>query len=73
MTGSFADAVEKGARDGGMAAADILCGSKDDILNALKNAIQPNDWVLIKGSRGMRMETLVQALQAEYGQMEDTT
>ena len=73
VTGSFADAVEKGARDGGMAAADILCGSKDDILDALKNAIQPNDWVLIKGSRGMRMETLVQALQAEYGQMEDTT
>jgi UDP-N-acetylmuramoyl-tripeptide--D-alanyl-D-alanine ligase len=72
VTGNFADAVEKGARDGGMAAADILCGSKDDILDALKKAIQPNDWVLIKGSRGMRMETLVQALQAEYGQLEDT-
>jgi len=71
-TGSFADAVEKGARDGGMAATDILCGSKDDIFDALKKTIQPNDWVLIKGSRGMRMETLVQALQAEYGQMEDT-
>jgi UDP-N-acetylmuramoyl-tripeptide--D-alanyl-D-alanine ligase len=72
VTGSFADAVEKGAREGGMAAADILCGSKDDILDALKNIIQPNDWVLIKGSRGMRMETLVQALQAEYGRMEAT-
>ena len=56
-----------------MTAEDILCGSKDDILDALKKTIQPNDWVLIKGSRGMRMETLVQALQAEYGQMEDTT
>jgi len=72
VTGSFADAVEKGARDGGMAASDILCGSKEDIFNALKKTIQPKDWVLIKGSRGMRMEFLVQALQAEYGQMEGT-
>ena len=71
-TGNFADAVEKGARDGGMAPADIFCGSKDDILSALKKTIKPNDWVLIKGSRGMRMETLVQALQAEYGRMEAT-
>ena len=37
---------------------------------ALEKAIQPSDWVLIKGSRGMRMETLVQALQAQYGRME---
>lgn len=72
VTGCFADAVEKGARDGGMAAADIFCGSKDDIFDALKKTIQPDDWVLIKGSRGMRMETLVQALQAEYGHMEET-
>jgi UDP-N-acetylmuramoyl-tripeptide--D-alanyl-D-alanine ligase len=71
-TGNFADAIGKGARDGGMAPADIFCGSKDDILSVLKKTIQPNDWILIKGSRGMRMETLVQALQAEYGQMEDT-
>ncbi len=73
VTGRFADAVQKGARDGGMAGANILCGSKDDILDGLKNNIEPQDWVLIKGSRGMRMETLVQALLAEYGRMEDTT
>ena len=72
VTGSFAGAVEKGARAGGMAASDILCGSKDDLFRALKKSIQPKDWVLIKGSRGMHMETLVQALQAEYGRMEDT-
>ncbi len=70
VTGNFADAVKKGALGGGMAAADIFCGSKDDILAALEKAIQPGDWVLIKGSRGMRMETLVQALQAQYGRME---
>jgi UDP-N-acetylmuramyl pentapeptide synthase len=70
LTGNFADAVEKGALSGGMAAADILCGSKDDISDALKKVIKPDDWVLIKGSRGMRMETLVQALQAQYGRME---
>jgi len=55
-TGNFADAVEKGARDGGMAPADIFCGSKDDILYALKKTINPDDWVIIKGSRGMRSD-----------------
>ena len=70
VTGNFADAVEKGALAGGMAATDIFCGSKDDMLDALKKTIQPDDWILIKGSRGMRMETLVEALQAQYGRME---
>lgn len=70
VTGNFADAVEKGAIAGGMTASDIFCGSKDDIFDALKKVIQPDDWVLIKGSRGMRMETLVQALLAQYGRME---
>jgi UDP-N-acetylmuramoyl-tripeptide--D-alanyl-D-alanine ligase len=73
VTGNFADVVEKGARKEGMKAADILCGSKEDILEALRKTIEPGDWVLIKGSRGMRMETIVQALQAEYGQMETST
>jgi UDP-N-acetylmuramoyl-tripeptide--D-alanyl-D-alanine ligase len=71
VTGSFAQDLKKGARDGGMAATDILCGSKDEIFDALKNTLEPNDWILIKGSRGMRMETLVRALEAEYGRMED--
>jgi UDP-N-acetylmuramoyl-tripeptide--D-alanyl-D-alanine ligase len=70
VTGSFAGMVEKGAREEGMATADILCGSKDDLVAALKKTVKPGDWVLIKGSRGMRMETIVQALQAEYGRME---
>jgi len=71
LTGSFAQDLKNGAREGGMAAADVLCGSKDEILHALKNTLEPKDWILIKGSRGMRMETLVQALEAEYGRMED--
>ena len=70
LTGNFVHATEKGALQGGMAASDILCGSKNDIFDALKKIIEPKDWVLIKGSRGMRMETLVQALQAVYGTTE---
>jgi len=71
VTGSFARDLKKGARDGGMAATDILCGSKDEIFDALKNTLEPNDWILIKGSRGMGMESLVQALEAEYGRTEE--
>jgi UDP-N-acetylmuramoyl-tripeptide--D-alanyl-D-alanine ligase len=41
----------------GLAAND--CG---DLLSTLKQTVQPGDWVLVKGSRGMRMERAVAAL-----------
>ena len=66
MTGRFADAMATGAREAGMAARNLYCGSKREIHSHLIRAIQAKDWILIKGSRGMRMETLVQALQTEY-------
>jgi UDP-N-acetylmuramoyl-tripeptide--D-alanyl-D-alanine ligase len=73
LTGRFSTDVEKGARDGGMASTDIFYGSKAEILDALNKYIESNDWVLIKGSRGMRMETLVQALKIKHGYMENPT
>jgi UDP-N-acetylmuramoyl-tripeptide--D-alanyl-D-alanine ligase len=34
----------------------------------LRQTLQPGDLVLIKGSRGVKMETIIEALQAEYSQ-----
>jgi UDP-N-acetylmuramoyl-tripeptide--D-alanyl-D-alanine ligase len=60
VTGEFADAVAAGAVDAKMNREDIFTGSRDEILEALKDSLRPGDWVLIKGSRGARMDTIVE-------------
>ena len=35
---------------------------KEEIIEDIKNRLGPGDWVLVKGSRGMAMETIVQEL-----------
>ena len=63
-TGEFSDQVLGGARASGMAAADLMAGSKDEIYRDLASWLRPGDWVLIKGSRGMAMEAIVEKLKA---------
>jgi UDP-N-acetylmuramyl pentapeptide synthase len=52
------------ARKEGLPAADTLTGSHEEIIDGLKAFLQPDDWVLVKGSRGMTMEKVVQGLKA---------
>ena len=61
-SGKFAESLISGARSEGMPAADTIAGSRDEILNDLIEWLQPGDWVLVKGSRGMAMEKVVQGL-----------
>ena len=52
--------TSRGAADNGMARDRIFSGTKQEIADhALAHAGQ-NDWVLVKGSRGMAMETIIQ-------------
>ncbi|HEY8463690.1 MAG TPA: UDP-N-acetylmuramoyl-tripeptide--D-alanyl-D-alanine ligase [Bacillota bacterium] len=39
--------------------------NKKDLIGNLKALIQPGDWILVKGSRGMQMEEVVAALSQE--------
>jgi UDP-N-acetylmuramoyl-tripeptide--D-alanyl-D-alanine ligase len=71
ITGEFADAVAAGAADARMNRKDIFTGSRDEILDALKNSLRPCDWVLIKGSRGARMDIIVEGLKEWAGVKED--
>jgi UDP-N-acetylmuramoyl-tripeptide--D-alanyl-D-alanine ligase len=63
-TGEHATAMAAAARKEGLPAADTLTGSHEEIIDGLKAFLQPDDWVLVKGSRGMTMEKVVQGLKA---------
>ena len=62
VTGQFAGDVADGARDGGMAVERIVCDSKPAITEELVDCLETGDLVLVKGSRGMAMETVVAAV-----------
>ncbi len=64
VTGQFAESVAAGARDEDMNSRDIFVGAKDEILEGIKGWLGPGDWILVKGSRGMRMEEIVEKLKA---------
>jgi UDP-N-acetylmuramoyl-tripeptide--D-alanyl-D-alanine ligase len=65
-TGQHAASVCQGA--GEAAAGEIECMNCDDktqIAEKLRRWLRPGDWVLVKGSRGMKMETVVDGLVAD--------
>ncbi len=63
LTGRFAGSVAAGAQRNGMKRRDIFTGTKQEIVENLKDTLGPDDWVLVKGSRAMAMEQVVQDLR----------
>ena len=62
LVGENAASAASGATAGGMDAESILIGDHPAILADLKQQIEPGDWVLVKGSRSMHMETITAGL-----------
>jgi UDP-N-acetylmuramoyl-tripeptide--D-alanyl-D-alanine ligase len=62
VTGQFAGDVADGARNSGMALKRIIIDSKPAITDRLAADLEPGDIVLVKGSRGMAMETVIAAI-----------
>jgi UDP-N-acetylmuramoyl-tripeptide--D-alanyl-D-alanine ligase len=57
LTGPHAQTVAGGAGDKGTAGVSIfVADTHEEIAGLLDRTVQPNDWILFKGSRGMRME-----------------
>ena len=57
LTGAHAQTVAAGAGDKGTAGASIsIADTHEEIAAQLDRTVQPHDWILFKGSRGMRME-----------------
>ena len=62
--GSLAGEVARGARDAGLPASRIfVCDRHEQVIEKLLGILNPGDRVLIKGSRGMRMEKITAALR----------
>jgi UDP-N-acetylmuramoyl-tripeptide--D-alanyl-D-alanine ligase len=68
VLGEFAADVAQGAGQAGMAAAQVhVVADQQEASRVLASLQQPGDVVLLKGSRGMAMEHLAQALVADAG------
>ncbi|MDO9262427.1 MAG: UDP-N-acetylmuramoyl-tripeptide--D-alanyl-D-alanine ligase [Desulfosalsimonadaceae bacterium] len=63
LTGEYAAAVKKGANKQGMTDDRIVVGEKPDLVERLRGILGPGDWVLVKGSRSVGMETVAQMLE----------
>jgi UDP-N-acetylmuramoyl-tripeptide--D-alanyl-D-alanine ligase len=63
VSGEYAEAVAAGAKDAGMKSENIVVGSQEKILNHLKDSLKPGDWVLVKGSRGAKMDNIVKRIK----------
>lgn len=64
LLGSEARLVREGALRGGMREEQAIIGrSHREIARMLRREIEPGDLLLIKGSRGMEMEKIVEALR----------
>jgi UDP-N-acetylmuramoyl-tripeptide--D-alanyl-D-alanine ligase len=61
--GQFAAKMAEAAVAAGMAAERVhVGGSHEQVAHELRDLLQGNDWVLVKGSRSMKMERVVEAL-----------
>lgn len=60
--GKFSANVKDGALASGMPEKNIFAGEKIEIARLLEKTAGPGDWILVKGSRSMRMEEVVSIL-----------
>jgi UDP-N-acetylmuramoyl-tripeptide--D-alanyl-D-alanine ligase len=68
LLGALAETVAAGAVEGGLAAAEVMV-AKDhgEILADLVRVLTKGDYLLVKGSRGMRMETVAEGIRQRFG------
>ena len=67
--GALAKEIVEGARKGGVPAASLHhFATAADAAAAVESLVRPGDAVLVKGSRGVRLEAVVDAIAARFGE-----
>jgi len=65
LLGAQAGQVRQGALEGGMKSKDIMIGrNHGGVARQLRGRVKRGDWLLVKGSRGMKMERVLQRLKS---------
>jgi UDP-N-acetylmuramoyl-tripeptide--D-alanyl-D-alanine ligase len=65
LLGAQSKQVKRGALKGGLSAERIVIGKDhSDIANLLRSHVTKGDWLLFKGSRGMKMELILNKLKS---------
>jgi UDP-N-acetylmuramoyl-tripeptide--D-alanyl-D-alanine ligase len=73
VVGPEADGIARGAVDAGLPAERlVVTADRDSALDALRPRVRAGDVVLVKASRGMELERIVEGLRAELDGAADT-
>jgi UDP-N-acetylmuramyl pentapeptide synthase len=67
ICGSHRHDVADGAREAGRLPHLFPVASKEEGARLLRDALQPGDWLLVKGSRSMHMEQIIEILRQGQG------
>ena len=68
LQGDFSEVTTTGAIEGGMMPENIFFLSEaDKYIDYLKEHLKKGDWILVKGSRGMKMERIITQISDNFG------
>jgi len=67
VMGEMSGEVAKGFAEGNKESGNLrVAASHEEVINILREMVQPGDRILVKGSRGMRMEKISKALRSMH-------
>ena len=68
LKGEFSQSVAKGAVENGFSEDHIyFAETPDKVMGVLHSLVRERDWILVKGSRRMKMEEFLHAILEEFG------
>jgi UDP-N-acetylmuramoyl-tripeptide--D-alanyl-D-alanine ligase len=69
VLGEMAEMVAQGARQGGLPHGQVLVAAgHEEILADLRMAVAAGDFILVKGSRGMAMDTIAEGIRRDFAE-----